>query len=57
MAKIRRSHKLEFINRYNTGTKREFVGKAVDLIGEPQAWDFAVALLCERQLQYPSSFH
>jgi hypothetical protein len=42
MAKIRRSDKPEFINRFNTGTKREFVGKPVDLIGEPQAWEAVV---------------
>jgi hypothetical protein len=42
MAKIRRSDKLEFINRFNTGTKREFVGRPVDLIGEPQAWEAVV---------------
>jgi hypothetical protein len=42
MAKIRRSDKLQFINRFNTGTKREFVGKPVDLIGEPQAWEAVV---------------
>jgi hypothetical protein len=42
MAKIRHSDKLQFINRFNTGTKREFVGKAVDLIGEPQAWEAVV---------------
>lgn len=42
MAKIRRSDKLQFINRFNPGTKREFVGKAIDLIGEPQAWEAVV---------------
>jgi len=42
MAKIRRSDRLQFINRFNTGTKREFVGNPVDLIGEPQAWEAVV---------------
>src|SRR5258705_2558069 len=42
MAKIRRSDKLEFINGFNTVTKREFVGMPVDLIGEPQAWEAVV---------------
>src|SRR5258705_10931480 len=42
MAKIRRSDKLEFINGFNTVTKREFVGGPVDLIGEPQAWEAVV---------------
>src|SRR5262249_404317 len=42
MAKIQRSDKLQFINRFNTGTKREFVGKPVDFIGEPQAWEAVV---------------
>jgi hypothetical protein len=42
MAKIQRSDKLQFISRFNMGTKREFVGKPVDLIGKPQAWEAVV---------------
>jgi hypothetical protein len=40
--KIRSSDKTKFINRFNMGTKREFVGMPVDLIGEPQAWEAVV---------------
>jgi hypothetical protein len=39
MEEVRRSDKTKFINHFKTGTKREFVGKPVDLIGEPQAWE------------------
>jgi hypothetical protein len=42
MAEILRSDKLEFINGFNTGTKREFVGKPIDLIDQPQAWEAVV---------------
>jgi hypothetical protein len=40
--KIRHSDKPEFINRFNMSTKREFVGKAIDLIAEPRAWEAVV---------------
>jgi sirohydrochlorin ferrochelatase len=40
--KIRSSDETKFINRFNMGTKREFVGMPVDLIGEPQAWEAVV---------------
>jgi hypothetical protein len=39
---IRRSDKTEFLNRFNMGTKREFVGTAVDLIAEPRGWEAVV---------------
>jgi hypothetical protein len=42
MEEVRRSDKTKFINHFKTGTKREFVGKPVDLIGEPQAWEAVV---------------
>jgi hypothetical protein len=38
MELIRHSDKTEFINRFNAGTKREFVGMRVDIADEPQAW-------------------
>jgi hypothetical protein len=39
---IPRSDKTEFINRFNMGTKREFVGTPLGSIGEPQAWEAVV---------------
>ena len=38
----RRSDKTESINRFNAGTKREFVGMRVDVVGEPRAWEAVV---------------
>jgi hypothetical protein len=38
MELIRHSDKTEFINRFNAGTKREFVGMRIDIADEPQAW-------------------
>jgi hypothetical protein len=41
-ANIRRSDITKFLNRFNRGTKREFIGKPIDFIGEPQVWEAVV---------------
>jgi hypothetical protein len=51
--KSRSSDETKFINRFNMGTKREFVGMPVDLIGEPQACHAGGGADSQRPLRAP----